>query len=63
MTEQEKEEYNDSLRLYAGISLPGLITVSGGTIFMEKEIAKQAFDMAEAMIEEFKKREKNEESN
>jgi len=58
MTEEQIEEYNTELRLYAGIALPGIITTMGGTIFMEKEIAEHAFDLAEAMIKESKKREK-----
>lgn len=57
MTEEEKEAYNDLLKLYAGISLPGLI---GKMQFMSPtDIAIQAFDIAEAMIVESKKREKH----
>jgi hypothetical protein len=63
MTEEEREEYNTELRLYAGIALPGIITTMGGTVFIEKEIARHAFDLAEAMIVESKKREKTNECN
>ncbi len=60
MTEEE-QNYNDKLLLLAGISLPGLI---GKMQFMSPlDIAIQAFDIAEAMIVESKKREKTNECN
>lgn len=55
MTDEQREEYNDSLRLFAGISLPGVIATQGGTSFPEK-VAKEAFNIAEAMLVEYNKR-------
>lgn len=52
MSEDEK---NEMLLLLAGIALPGIITTKGGTLFPER-IANEAFDLAEAMLTEFKKR-------
>jgi hypothetical protein len=55
MTEAE-EDYNDKLNLFAGIALPGII--GRMSIFATADvIAKEAFDVAEAMMEESKKRE------
>lgn len=57
MEDPEIEEYNDSLRLFAGIALPGVM--GRMSIFATPDmVAKEAFDIAEAMIVEFKKREK-----
>jgi hypothetical protein len=49
MTEEE-QDYHDKLNLFAGIALPGVI---GKVIWVNTEdIAKQAFDIAEAMMKE-----------
>ncbi len=56
MNEEQIEDYNSKLELFAGISLPGLIAKS---VFGHPEdIARQAFDQAEAMMVESEKRKK-----
>ena len=55
MTDEEIQEYNDSLRLFSGITLPGVIGRASSYISPE-EIAEKAFDIAEAMIVEYNKR-------
>lgn len=55
MTEEEREEELTMLAMYAGIALPG---VMGRSSYLDSSqvIAKQAFDIAEAMIVEYKNR-------
>ena len=54
MTEEEREEELTMLAMYAAIALPGIL---GKAMWVIKEdIAAQAFDIAEAMIVEYKKR-------
>ncbi len=57
MTDDELEVYNDTLRFFAGIALPGVL--ARVSIFADNvEVAKKAFDIAEAMMVESKKRQK-----
>jgi hypothetical protein len=58
MTEEEIGEYNNKLLLLAGISLPGVI---GRASFIDRPeiVARDAFDIAEAMLVELDKRKKS----
>lgn len=55
MTDEEREEEQTMLAMYAGIALPGIIGRASSYISPE-EIGEKAFDIAEAMIVEYKKR-------
>jgi hypothetical protein len=57
MKEEEIEDYNNTLNLFAGIALPGIIG-RASTFKTPKDIAREAFDLAEAMIAESDKRKK-----
>ena len=57
MTEEQIEEYNTGLKLFAGIALPGIIG-RASSFKSAEDIATEAFDLAEAMMVESKKREK-----
>lgn len=46
------DEYNETLLLLAGIALPGIIITTGGTLTTEK-IARDAFNVAQAMLDEY----------
>lgn len=59
MTDEELEMYNTSLKLFAGIALPGVMG-RASSFATSEEIAQKAFDIAEAMMVESKIREKNE---
>ena len=53
MLDEEKEQELQAKReLYAGIALPGLIMRYAGTYITHKDIAEEAFKIAQAMIEE-----------
>lgn len=56
MTEEEIQEYNTALGLYAGIALPGILGRCS-SFDTNEVIASRAFDLAETMMVEFKKRE------
>lgn len=52
MTQEEK---NEMLVIYATVALPGVIITAGGTLNPEK-ISSDAFNVAEAMVDEYVKR-------
>jgi hypothetical protein len=55
----EEKDVQEMLALYAGIALPGVIG-RAGMFYDPAEVAKDCFDVAEAMIVELAKRTQNE---
>jgi len=63
MTEEERKEESAMRQMYAGIALPGLIMKSSSYL-RHMDIAQEAFEIAEAMIEESRRIDKlNEEED